>query len=104
MWTTCAATTRTTSARLCSRHSHARCGCRCNSIRQPARRYPARREAFEAGGDFSCPAGVIRSKELELTIAVVDYGMGNLLSVAKAIERVAPGAQVEITSSPQQVD
>ena len=39
-----------------------------------------------------------------MTIAVVDYGMGNLLSVAKAIERVAPGAQVEITSSPQQVD
>jgi glutamine amidotransferase len=39
-----------------------------------------------------------------LTIAVVDYGMGNLLSVAKAIERVAPAAQVQITSSPQQVD
>jgi imidazole glycerol-phosphate synthase subunit HisH len=32
-----------------------------------------------------------------LTIAVVDYGMGNLLSVAKAIERVAPSAPVRIS-------
>ena len=32
------------------------------------------------------------------TIAVVDYGMGNLRSVAKALERVAPaGASVRIT-------
>jgi glutamine amidotransferase len=37
-------------------------------------------------------------------IAVVDYGMGNLLSVAKAIERVAPGGDVRITSSPEAVD
>jgi imidazole glycerol-phosphate synthase subunit HisH len=39
-----------------------------------------------------------------LTIAVVDYGMGNLLSVAKAIERVAPDADVRISSSPAEVD
>ncbi len=31
-------------------------------------------------------------------IAVVDYGMGNLRSVAKAIEHVAPGSSVTITS------
>ncbi|MBV8210533.1 MAG: imidazole glycerol phosphate synthase subunit HisH [Burkholderiaceae bacterium] len=37
-------------------------------------------------------------------IAIVDYGMGNLLSVAKAIERVAPGAEVAITSRPGDVD
>jgi imidazole glycerol-phosphate synthase subunit HisH len=37
-------------------------------------------------------------------IAVVDYGMGNLLSVAKAIEQVAPGVQVAITAKPEQVD
>jgi glutamine amidotransferase len=37
-------------------------------------------------------------------IAIVDYGMGNLLSVAKAIERVAPGVEVTITSRPEQVD
>ena len=33
-------------------------------------------------------------------IAVVDYGMGNLRSVAKAIEHVAPGRRVAITSDP----
>src|SRR5918995_2935527 len=31
-------------------------------------------------------------------IAVVDYGMGNLRSVAKAIEHVAPGSTVTVTS------
>lgn len=37
-------------------------------------------------------------------IAIVDYGMGNLLSVAKAIERVAPGTEVAITSDPERVE
>jgi glutamine amidotransferase len=37
------------------------------------------------------------------TIAVVDYGMGNLHSVAKAIEHVAPKARVLVTSDPAQV-
>lgn len=31
-------------------------------------------------------------------IAVVDYGMGNLRSVAKALEHVAPGARIEVTA------
>jgi glutamine amidotransferase len=31
-------------------------------------------------------------------IAVVDYGMGNLRSVSKAVEHVAPGLRVEVTS------
>jgi glutamine amidotransferase len=31
-------------------------------------------------------------------VAVVDYGMGNLRSVAKAIEHVAPGLEVAVTS------
>lgn len=31
-------------------------------------------------------------------IAVVDYGMGNLRSVSKALEHVAPNARVEVTS------
>jgi len=39
-----------------------------------------------------------------LTIAVVDYGMGNLLSVAKAIERVAPSADVRISSDAAEID
>ena len=33
-------------------------------------------------------------------IAVIDYGMGNLRSVSKALEHVAPGARVEVTSDP----
>ncbi len=37
------------------------------------------------------------------TVAVVDYGMGNLRSVAKAIEHVAGGASVQVTSDPAQV-
>ncbi|MFO1379442.1 MAG: imidazole glycerol phosphate synthase subunit HisH [Chitinivorax sp.] len=38
---------------------------------------------------------------MKLKIAVVDYGMGNLRSVSKAIEHVAPDAQVDTTSSPE---
>jgi glutamine amidotransferase len=36
-------------------------------------------------------------------IAVVDYGMGNLRSVAKAIEHVAPGVSVVVTSDPDAI-
>jgi len=35
-----------------------------------------------------------------LKIAVVDYGMGNLRSVSKALEHVAPGAEVRVTADP----
>jgi imidazole glycerol-phosphate synthase subunit HisH len=35
-----------------------------------------------------------------IDIAVVDYGMGNLRSVAKALEHVAPGKVVTVTSDP----
>jgi glutamine amidotransferase len=31
------------------------------------------------------------------TVAVIDYGMGNLHSVAKALEHVAPGLDVQVT-------
>jgi glutamine amidotransferase len=34
-----------------------------------------------------------------MNIAVVDYGMGNLRSVSKALEHVAPAAKVTVTSS-----
>ena len=37
------------------------------------------------------------------TIAVIDYGMGNLRSVSKALEHVAPGARVTVTSDPAAV-
>src|SRR4051812_23191572 len=36
-------------------------------------------------------------------IAVIDYGMGNLRSVSKAIEHLAPEASVEVTSDPARV-
>jgi len=38
-----------------------------------------------------------------LRIAVVDYGMGNLRSVSKALEHVAPGAEVAVTADPQAI-
>jgi glutamine amidotransferase len=36
-------------------------------------------------------------------IAIVDYGMGNLRSVAKALEHVAPAATVRISSDPVEI-
>src|SRR5687768_9066407 len=36
-------------------------------------------------------------------IAVVDYGMGNLRSVSKAIEHVAPDAEVRVTHDPADI-
>jgi glutamine amidotransferase len=38
-----------------------------------------------------------------LDIAVVDYGMGNIRSVSKALERVAPGVRVRVTADPAQI-
>ena len=38
-----------------------------------------------------------------MRVAVVDYGMGNLHSVSKAVEYVAPTARVEVTSDPARV-
>lgn len=37
---------------------------------------------------------------MSVDIAVIDYGMGNLRSVSKAIEHVAPAATVVVTSDP----
>ena len=36
-----------------------------------------------------------------MIIAVVDYGMGNIRSVSKALEHVAPRDEVRVTSDPQ---
>ena len=38
------------------------------------------------------------------TIAIIDYGMSNLSSVAKATEYVAPNEKVIITSDPNEID
>lgn len=37
------------------------------------------------------------------TIAIVDYGMGNLRSVSKALEHVAPRAHIVVTDNPEVV-
>jgi imidazole glycerol-phosphate synthase subunit HisH len=37
------------------------------------------------------------------SIVVIDYGMGNLRSVSKALEHVAPDAKVRVTSDPELV-
>ena len=44
-----------------------------------------------------------RAAAPKLMIAVIDYGMGNLRSVAKAIEHVAAGITVRITADPEVV-
>ncbi len=36
-------------------------------------------------------------------VAIIDYGMGNLRSVSKAVEHVAPGRRVVVTSNPSEV-
>jgi glutamine amidotransferase len=43
------------------------------------------------------------SRTREAMIAIVDYGMGNLRSVAKALEHVAPSATVRISADPAQI-
>jgi len=40
---------------------------------------------------------------MTIDIAVIDYGMGNLRSVSKAIEHVAPECSVLVTSNPDEV-
>lgn len=39
-----------------------------------------------------------------IDIAVVDYGMGNLRSVSKALEHVAPGKNIVVTSEPVEIE
>ena len=36
-------------------------------------------------------------------IAIIDYGMGNLHSVASALEHVSPTSHVQITADPQDI-
>jgi glutamine amidotransferase len=40
---------------------------------------------------------------MDTTVAVIDYGMGNLHSAAKALECVAPRARVIVTSDPDRI-
>ncbi|MES1988455.1 MAG: imidazole glycerol phosphate synthase subunit HisH, partial [Pseudomonadota bacterium] len=40
----------------------------------------------------------------KIDIAVVDYGMGNLRSVSKALEHVAPNKNVLVTNNPDDIE
>ncbi len=40
----------------------------------------------------------------KIEIAVVDYGMGNLRSVSKALEHVSPNKRVLVTSNPDEIE
>src|SRR3990172_791266 len=90
---------RITSARPCSRRSHGRSGWRSNPIRVPAAGSRPRR-ANSRPLPVALAVRPITHGSLMTTIAVIDYGMGNLRSVSKALEHVAPGARVEVTSDP----
>jgi imidazole glycerol-phosphate synthase subunit HisH len=48
--------------------------------------------------DLACPNGATM-----IDVAVIDYGMGNLRSVSKALARVAPKLKVVVTSHPDEV-
>jgi len=37
------------------------------------------------------------------SIAIIDYGMGNLHSIAKAVEHVAPESRVQVSSEPEEI-
>src|SRR3989304_710844 len=91
---------RITSARPCSRRSHARCVWRLSPIRVPAAVSRPRRANSRPLPVVALAVRLFTHGSLMTTIAVIDYGMGNLHSVSKALEHVAPGAQVEVTSDP----
>lgn len=44
------------------------------------------------------------AKKMKIDIAVIDYGMGNLRSVSKAIEHIAPEKHVLVTSDAKQIE
>src|SRR5215470_17865385 len=89
---TTTARTTITSSRAASRAWRAPCAWRWRSIRARPRRCPAPRACSEAK---------------TMTVAIVDYGSGNLRSAAKAFERAAREAGVDdrvlVTSSPGEV-
>src|SRR5690606_14116294 len=103
MSTTCAATTRTTSAKRSSRPSAGRFAWRSSSISSWATAFRRPRKRSEhRPGVFTRRAASYRVVSMS-TIAVVDYSMGNLYSVAKALEHVAPKWRVVVTGDAAQV-
>src|SRR6185503_11832361 len=82
--------------------------------RQPARRQcasPVRddvqgvrpRAAHGRRARPACRGNGALDERLALNIAVVDYGMGNLKSVSKALEHVAPRDRVTVTADPKTI-
>src|SRR5690606_1888076 len=102
------------SARPSSRPSGGRCAWPPSATSAPPGSSPrprARSDSAAArliGGARSCLHSpnstlITASTSAMTTVAIIDYGMGNLRSVAKAIEFVAPGHDVFITSEPARV-
>ena len=95
--TTCAARTRTTSAKPCSRHSAARCAWPPSSTRAP----PASSRRPRA----ACKRGQLSSLSDMNKIVVVDYGMGNLRSVAQALRACRAGSRrADFRTKPADID
>jgi hypothetical protein len=65
----------------------------------------ALRMALDAGCPYGWTNAIHKRHFIVMTtsVAVIDYGMGNLHSVAKALEHVAPDASVCVTSDPGRI-
>src|SRR5262245_45653435 len=114
MSTICGVRMRITRRKPSSKRSRGRCAWRWRSIHAPDPRCPQRRERCRApteslaGGECkrisasSWHLGDLCGPQLSSMtyVAVVDYGMGNLRSVSKALEHVAPQRNVVVTSDP----
>src|SRR5262249_46073638 len=80
--------------RPCSRHSPVRCAWPSRPIR--ARKASCRRPRARSNHRKASNARQFPMPD----IAVVDYGMGNLRSVAKALKHVAPERDIVVTGDP----
>src|SRR6185295_1684773 len=94
----------TINARRCSRPSRGHCGWRLNWTRARAAPFPRPKDRSDHW--FCDLEAFVPDIQLAMkTVAVVDYGMGNLRSVAQAVMHVAQGSgfQVVVTARPQDV-
>src|SRR6185503_9499556 len=86
---------RITRQKPCSRHSDAHCAWRWN----PMRALPVPSPPLKDPCNLLPPSLFPGMTD----IAIVDYGMGNLRSVSKALEHVAPGVSIAVTDDPELV-
>src|ERR1700747_3250057 len=99
---------RITSAKPSSRLSPGHCVRLWNSIRVPPASFLPRRGRSEPPGRPKATAAALLrggSSMTKNTVAVVDYGMGNLRSVSQAVQHAADqvGVEVFVTSDPDVV-